>query len=149
MKRTGMTRPLDSLGRIVLPKEMRMTMEIEIGDPLEFFIEDKTLMLRKYKSTNCTFCGSLDTNTYYKDQFICNDCAAELKTAKPQPVPIPGPVAVPSPHNVPPKKSYRRTDDILAKMRELMQEHPQSSQKQLASMLGISQGRVSQLKKLM
>lgn len=55
MKRTGMTRPLDSLGRIVLPKELRMTMEIDIGDPLEFFIEDQTLMLRKYKSTNCIF----------------------------------------------------------------------------------------------
>ena len=41
MKRTGMKRSLDRLGRIVLPKEMRDTMEIHIGDPLEFFIEGK------------------------------------------------------------------------------------------------------------
>ncbi|MNH45725.1 hypothetical protein D3C79_1082500 [compost metagenome] len=47
------------------------------------------------------------------------------------------------------KKIYQRTDVILEKMRELMEEHPASSQKQLASMLGVSQGRISQLKKLM
>ncbi len=41
MKRTGMTRPLDSLGRIVLPKELRMTMEIDIGDPLEFLLKTR------------------------------------------------------------------------------------------------------------
>lgn len=55
MKRTGMKRALDRLGRIVLPKEMRDTMEIDIGDPLEFFIEGKELILRKYKSTLCIF----------------------------------------------------------------------------------------------
>lgn len=55
MKRTGMKRSLDRLGRIVLPKEMRDTMEIHIGDPLEFFIEGKELILRKYKSTLCIF----------------------------------------------------------------------------------------------
>ncbi|MDO7906449.1 AbrB/MazE/SpoVT family DNA-binding domain-containing protein [Paenibacillus sp. JX-17] len=147
MKRTGMTRPLDSLGRIVLPKEMRMTMEIEIGDPLEFFIEGKTLMLRKYKSTNCIFCGSIQTDTYFKEQFICSDCAEEMKEAKFVPLEMTKPSEVEQ--QTPPKKVYRRTDDILGQMKTLMEEHPHSSQKQLAAMLGISQGRVSQLKKLM
>ncbi|WKL04223.1 AbrB/MazE/SpoVT family DNA-binding domain-containing protein [Paenibacillus amylolyticus] len=42
MKRTGMKRSLDRLGRIVLPKEMRDTMEIHIGDPLEFSLKGKS-----------------------------------------------------------------------------------------------------------
>lgn len=149
MKRTGMTRPLDSLGRIVLPKEMRTTMEIDIGDPLEFFIEDKTLMLRKYKSTNCTFCGAIETDTYFKDQFVCRDCASMLKITGSEPIPVSDPAPPQIKHSSHIKKAYHRTDDILAKMKALMNEHPQSSQKQLASMLGVSQGRVSQLKKLM
>ncbi|WP_440131284.1 AbrB/MazE/SpoVT family DNA-binding domain-containing protein [Paenibacillus xylanexedens] len=41
MKRTGMKRSLDRFGRIVLPKEMRDTMQIDIGDPLVFFIEGR------------------------------------------------------------------------------------------------------------
>ncbi|WP_431086269.1 AbrB/MazE/SpoVT family DNA-binding domain-containing protein [Paenibacillus sp. 8b26] len=149
MKRTGMTRPLDSLGRIVLPKELRMTMEIDIGDPLEFFIEDQTLMLRKYKSTNCIFCGAVDTNTYFKDQFICDECAAAMKTEDLLPVTSAETNSAPIKQNMHMKKIYQRTDVILEKMRELMEENPASSQKQLASMLGVSQGRISQLKKLM
>lgn len=34
---TGIARPLDALGRIVLPKELRDTMMIDIKDPIEFF----------------------------------------------------------------------------------------------------------------
>lgn len=36
MKDTGMIRSLDSLGRIVVPVEIRMTRNIDIGDPIEF-----------------------------------------------------------------------------------------------------------------
>lgn len=36
MKRTGMKRPLDNLGRIVIPSEIRETLDINIGDAIEF-----------------------------------------------------------------------------------------------------------------
>nr|WP_233476319.1 AbrB/MazE/SpoVT family DNA-binding domain-containing protein [Paenibacillus sonchi] len=79
MKDTGMIRSLDSLGRIVVPVEIRMTRNIDIGDPIEFFIlDEEIIVLRKYTSTECTFCRSLDHVSYYKDQFICNSCLKEL-----------------------------------------------------------------------
>ncbi|WP_238799342.1 AbrB/MazE/SpoVT family DNA-binding domain-containing protein [Paenibacillus sp. EKM211P] len=45
MKNTGMTRPLDQLGRIVIPIEILNTTEIEIGDPLEFYMDEEKSLL--------------------------------------------------------------------------------------------------------
>lgn len=51
MKNTGMTRALDSLGRIVIPKEMRRSMDTGVGDPLEFYVETETGFLSMCKYT--------------------------------------------------------------------------------------------------
>lgn len=40
MKATGIIRRIDDLGRVVIPKEIRQTLKIREGDPLEIFIED-------------------------------------------------------------------------------------------------------------
>ena len=48
MKSTGITRPVDALGRVVIPKEIRRTMRIREGDPLEIFTDRDELMLKKY-----------------------------------------------------------------------------------------------------
>jgi AbrB family looped-hinge helix DNA binding protein len=50
MKSIGIVRRIDDLGRIALPKELRRTLNIRAGDPLEIFIDesDGTFMLRKY-----------------------------------------------------------------------------------------------------
>ncbi len=49
MKATGIVRKIDDLGRIVIPKEIRRTMKIREGDPLEIFTEkDGTVLFRKY-----------------------------------------------------------------------------------------------------
>lgn len=50
MKATGMTRPLDSLGRICLPKELRRTLGINEGDPIEFFVDGDFIIMRKYNA---------------------------------------------------------------------------------------------------
>ena len=50
MRATGMTRPLDSLGRVCLPKEIRRSLGINEGDPLEFFVEGDSIILRKYNT---------------------------------------------------------------------------------------------------
>ena len=39
MKATGITRKIDELGRIVIPKEIRRTLRIREGTPLEIFTE--------------------------------------------------------------------------------------------------------------
>ncbi len=48
LKSTGMTRKVDELGRIVLPIELRRTMNIAEGDPLEIFVEGNHIILRRY-----------------------------------------------------------------------------------------------------
>lgn len=49
MKATGIVRRIDDLGRIVIPKEIRRTMRIYEGDPLEIFFDtDHNIVLKKY-----------------------------------------------------------------------------------------------------
>jgi AbrB family transcriptional regulator (stage V sporulation protein T) len=48
MKPTGIIRRIDDLGRIVIPKEMRRTLRIHEGDPLEEFVVDGGIFLKKY-----------------------------------------------------------------------------------------------------
>jgi transcriptional pleiotropic regulator of transition state genes len=77
MKSTGIVRKIDELGRIVLPKELRRTLDIEEKDPLEIFIEDNTIILKKYQPA-CMFCGNARDVTTFKGKNICPACAAEL-----------------------------------------------------------------------
>ena len=50
MKSTGIVRRIDDLGRVSIPKEIRRTMHLHDGDPVELFLsEDKTLCLRRYQ----------------------------------------------------------------------------------------------------
>ena len=48
MKATGIVRRIDDLGRVVIPKEIRRTLRIREGDPLELFTDRDELMLKKY-----------------------------------------------------------------------------------------------------
>ena len=50
MRATGIVRRIDDLGRVVIPKEIRRSLNIEEGDPLEIYIDDKTkpVMFKKY-----------------------------------------------------------------------------------------------------
>ena len=49
MKATGIVRRIDDLGRVVIPKELRRTMHIKEGDPLEIFVDGKMVMFKKYQ----------------------------------------------------------------------------------------------------
>ncbi|MEB9739455.1 AbrB/MazE/SpoVT family DNA-binding domain-containing protein [Bacillus cereus] len=60
MKSTGVTRKIDELGRIVLPKELRRTLGIAEKDPIEIFVEDEKIILQKYKSYDaCAITGDI------------------------------------------------------------------------------------------
>ena len=49
MKATGIVRRIDDLGRIVIPKEIRRTMRIREGDPLELFLDGNNIVFSKYE----------------------------------------------------------------------------------------------------
>ena len=82
MKTIGIVRNLDPLGRITLPKELRRTLRIADGDPVEIYTEEDKIILKKYEpSTVCKICGS--TNNVKSDHngeiAICNKCATKIR----------------------------------------------------------------------
>ena len=77
MKSTGIVRSIDSLGRIVIPKELRATLDIQEKDPLEIFTDGDTIILKKH-SPSCIFCESSETLTLYRDKCICAACLSDL-----------------------------------------------------------------------
>ena len=78
MKTTGVIRQLDSLGRIVLPIELRRTLDIKTKDMLEIMVEGNSVILRKYEP-NCHFCGGSSGLSSYRDKLVCRRCLKELK----------------------------------------------------------------------
>ncbi|MDA1762329.1 AbrB/MazE/SpoVT family DNA-binding domain-containing protein [Bacillus cereus] len=60
MKATGVTRKVDDLGRVVIPKELRNTLGIKEKSPLEIFVEGEDIVLKKYQPGGvCTLTGEL------------------------------------------------------------------------------------------
>jgi len=77
MKYTGVVRRIDDLGRIVLPVELRRTMELDNGDSLEIFVEDNKIILKKYQPA-CIFCGDAREIGVFKGRNVCRSCAKEI-----------------------------------------------------------------------
>ena len=78
MKSTGIVRKVDELGRVVLPIELRRTMDIAEKDALEIFTEGASIILKKYEPA-CIFCGDAKDVINYKGKNICANCMKELK----------------------------------------------------------------------
>ena len=78
MKATGIVRKLDELGRIVLPIEMRRTLDIAERDALQIYVEGSSVILKKYKPS-CIFCDSTKEVTEFKGKNICPRCLKDLK----------------------------------------------------------------------
>lgn len=79
MKSTGIVRKVDELGRIVLPIELRKSLDISVKDPIEIFIDNERIVLQKYYPA-CIFCGNADNVVYYNGKRICADCLEAIKT---------------------------------------------------------------------
>lgn len=77
MKSTGIVRKVDELGRIVLPIELRRTLDISERDPLEIYVDGASIVLKKYQNS-CVFCDSTDGIVSYKGKNVCAKCAKEL-----------------------------------------------------------------------
>ncbi|HHY09233.1 MAG TPA: AbrB/MazE/SpoVT family DNA-binding domain-containing protein [Firmicutes bacterium] len=79
MKSTGIVRKVDDLGRVVLPVELRRSLGIEERDPLEIYVQDDKIILRK-SAVRCIFCGSEEDVTEYKNKGICQNCRSNLRS---------------------------------------------------------------------
>lgn len=79
MKAIGCVRQIDKLGRLVLPSDIRKSLDIEDGkDAVELFVEEDSVIIKKYRPS-CVFCGSDDDLITYKKRTICQACLNELK----------------------------------------------------------------------
>lgn len=81
MKATGIVRRIDDLGRVVIPMELRRTMGIVEGDPLEIFVDGDRVILRKYLA-GCVFCGSETGIKMIRGKMICNGCVSEIAESR-------------------------------------------------------------------
>lgn len=78
MKSTGIVRKVDELGRIVLPIELRRTLDIAEKDALEIYVDGPTIILKKYEPA-CIFCGNAKDVVSYKGKNVCPDCIQDIK----------------------------------------------------------------------
>lgn len=60
MKATGIVRKVDELGRVVIPKELRDTLGIGIKSPLEIYVDNENIILKRYSPYNsCQITGEV------------------------------------------------------------------------------------------
>lgn len=78
MKSTGIVRKVDELGRIVLPIELRRSLNIDIKDSLEIFVEDDgKIVLQKYNA-GCVFTNSMDGLINYQGTKVSKQAVMEM-----------------------------------------------------------------------
>ena len=77
VKSTGIIRKVDELGRIVIPIELRRTLDIAERDEVEIFMESDRIVLQKYEPS-CIFCSSSQGLVSYKGKNICQSCIRHM-----------------------------------------------------------------------
>lgn len=79
MKATGIVRNVDELGRVVLPKELRTVLSIDLKDPIEIFTDGQFIVLKKY-NPGCTICGSMGDTVRFHEKPVCRACIGLMKS---------------------------------------------------------------------
>ena len=77
MKSTGIVRKLDELGRITLPIELRRNLDVNERDPLEIFVDDDQIILKKYNPSGI-FTGEMENLIEYKGKKVSKNSIREL-----------------------------------------------------------------------
>ena len=77
MKSTGIVRRIDGLGRIVIPTELRKTMDLNEGTSMEIFVEEGRIIFEKYEK-GCIFCGEMDDTFEFEGKAVCKECEKRI-----------------------------------------------------------------------
>lgn len=77
MKSTGIVRKIDPLGRIVIPIELRNSLNIDNNSELEIFVEEDQIVFKKYNE-KCYLCDSNNDLIVFKNKKVCKKCIDEL-----------------------------------------------------------------------
>lgn len=78
MKDTGIIRDLDNMGRIVLPSELRRTLDLSEGTLMEIYTEQDEIIIQKFLH-KCEFCRTTDNIIKIKEKFVCENCKEQFK----------------------------------------------------------------------
>lgn len=81
MKSTGIVRKVDELGRIVLPIELRRTLDIAEKDSLEIYMDGSSVVLKKYQPA-CLFCDEGKEVVSFKGKNVCVKCIKSMQEAE-------------------------------------------------------------------
>lgn len=82
MKSTGMVRPVDKMGRVVIPKEIRKQLGVESEiDSFEIYTEGDYVILKKFQPS-CVFCEKLGESVEFNGHTVCYECIEKLKLKK-------------------------------------------------------------------
>ncbi|MEK5037686.1 AbrB/MazE/SpoVT family DNA-binding domain-containing protein [Sporosarcina sp. FSL K6-3457] len=84
MRSLGIVRKVDQLGRIVIPKELRNTLHLDTGSPMEIFVEEDKIILRKYSVNEaCIVTGEITPdNKMYSNGMYLSPRGAEIVLAE-------------------------------------------------------------------
>ena len=80
LKSPGIVRKVDELGRIVLPIELRRTLDIAEKDSLEIYMDGPSIILKKYQPA-CIFCDDAQDVISYRGKNVCTRCIKALQEA--------------------------------------------------------------------
>ena len=80
MRTTGITRPFDNLGRVVLPIEVRRQFNLRPRDSVEILVDEEGIYLKPYyRQESCVFCNSAQNLVpHSKEKYICKVCWGEI-----------------------------------------------------------------------
>lgn len=81
MKSTGIVRNVDNLGRIVIPIELRKAFHMDVGEPVELFVQADKIILRRYQP-GCVFCGKESGLRVFGDYKVCKNCVDGLNSVQ-------------------------------------------------------------------
>lgn len=79
MLSTGVERPVDDLGRIVIPKEIRRNFNIEPGNRLAISIDGNKIVLTK-SALACSLCGGHEDIEHVGEHTLCRACIEQIKS---------------------------------------------------------------------
>lgn len=79
MERSKITKTIDNLGRVLIPKDVRKQIGIESDDELEMYVENERIILEK-KTKRCIACSSekmlIDIG---RNRYLCGKCKSEIQ----------------------------------------------------------------------
>ena len=82
VKRTGVARKVDQLGRVVLPAEVRRRFGIHAGDMVEVAVDSDAILLTKVED-RCVFCGGGAELIEFSGKLVCRGCVSRLSSERP------------------------------------------------------------------